>query len=115
MDGGVGPAVRRAGRAAPPRARFRFVQVGTDSWWWGVDDFGIYGTQGAANPAEITSITRGGSDVLITWTGGGALDQVQISAVSPAGPWTDLGAPTAQKTAAIPAGSGAQFIRVVTP
>lgn len=50
--------------------RFRFAYAGTDSWYWGVDDFGLYSISGAA-PLNL-SILREGSGLKVSWTGGGA-------------------------------------------
>jgi len=108
-------AIRLAGLDGQTRVRFRFVSVGTNSWWWGVDDFGLHGTEAITTPPEITSISRSGDSVVITWTGGGTADQVQTATELSGGSWTDIGPPTDQKTAVIPAGSGHMFIRVVSP
>jgi YVTN family beta-propeller protein len=42
--------------------RFRFAHAGTDSWYWGVDDFGLY----TINPGELPAITTGPASVSLT-------------------------------------------------
>ena len=66
------------------KVRFRFVQAGTGSWWWGIDDFGIYGGGGAAGPTVNAS--RQGNNVVVSWTGPGTLQ----AADNITGPWNDL-------------------------
>ncbi|MEO6183174.1 MAG: hypothetical protein ABIP71_08790, partial [Verrucomicrobiota bacterium] len=46
-----------------PKVRLRFAYAGTDSWYWGVDDVGLYSL-----PAlRISSIARSTSNVIISW------------------------------------------------
>jgi hypothetical protein len=40
-----------------PAVRFRFAQAGTDSWYWGIDDFGLY----SIIPGQLPQITWGRS------------------------------------------------------
>lgn len=48
------------------KVRFRFAHSGTDSWYFGVDDFGLYSFT-TAQPK--LSITRSGANVTISWPG----------------------------------------------
>ena len=41
---------------------FRFVQSGTGSWWWGIDDFGIYAEGSGAPAAGKTLLSEGFDD-----------------------------------------------------
>ncbi|MBI3850339.1 MAG: hypothetical protein HY298_08635 [Verrucomicrobia bacterium] len=50
-----------------PKVRFRFAQAGTDSWYWGIDDFGIYSITDQS--PRITGIARSGNDISISWNG----------------------------------------------
>lgn len=46
-----------------PKVRLRFAHAGTDSWYWGIDDVGLYSL-----PAlRITNIARSGADVIVSW------------------------------------------------
>jgi len=44
-----------------PAVRFRFAHAGTDSWYFGVDDFGLYSI-----PA-VLAVSRQGNNVFISW------------------------------------------------
>lgn len=51
-----------------PAVRFRFVHAGTDSWYFGIDDFGLYSIdpdQGGEPPA--LTLVRDGTDLLLAW------------------------------------------------
>lgn len=58
------------------RVQFRFTHTGTGSWYWGVDDFGIYSESSTPPPADIrmTSVIRtvtepgGPASVELKWT-----------------------------------------------
>ena len=43
--------------------RLRFTHAGTDSWYWGIDNVGLYSLPGF----HISSIVRSGSDVIVSW------------------------------------------------
>lgn len=48
--------------------RFRFATAGTDSWYWGIDDFGLYSITGtSAEPPKLT-LARSGADWILSWT-----------------------------------------------
>ncbi len=63
--------------------QFRFVQAGTGSWWWAIDDLGIYGS-GAALPK--IAFARQGGNIVLTWGAGAVLQ----SAPAVTGPWTNV-------------------------
>jgi hypothetical protein len=72
---------------------FRFVQAGTSSWYWAIDNWGIYSVPelatggGGAAPPEITSVARNSDgSITITWSGGGTLQ----AATAVTGPWQDV-------------------------
>jgi hypothetical protein len=50
-----------------PKVRLRFAHAGTDSWYFGVDNVGLYSLTSA--PPQIGSIVREGQNVTITWPG----------------------------------------------
>jgi hypothetical protein len=56
------------------RVQFRFMQAGTGSWWWGIDDFGLYEPT-LQLPALQLVIARQGNDVVLSWTGTATLEQ----------------------------------------
>ena len=63
-----------------PAVRFRFAHAGTDSWYWGVDDFGLY----SINPGQLPVVTTGPASVSLTE---GLTATFTVSATSP-GPLT---------------------------
>ncbi len=76
------------------KVQFRFVQAGTGSWWWGLDDLGIYGSGGGL---PKLAVARQGDTIKLSWTGAGALQ----SATAVTGPWTNVaGATSGFSTAA---------------
>jgi hypothetical protein len=62
---------------------------------------------------SITSITRSGNDILLTWTGGTPPYQIQTSATLAAGSWVNVGASTTGNSAKVPAGNSPSFFRIV--
>ncbi len=68
---------RIAGADNQKTVRFRFAYAGTDSWYWGVDDFGIYSITASA-PLALT-IVREADGVRLSWTGGGATAVLESS------------------------------------
>ena len=50
-----------------PQVRFRFVQTGTSSWYWGIDDFGIYSI--AEQSPRIVAVVKSGNNITISWNG----------------------------------------------
>ena len=47
--------------------RFRFAHAGTDSWYFGIDDFGLYSVQTPSGQSVALAIERAGSDLLLSW------------------------------------------------
>ena len=45
-----------------PAVRFRFAHAGADSWYWGVDDFGLY----SITPGQLPIISTGPASVNLT-------------------------------------------------
>ncbi len=45
-----------------PAVRFRFAHAGTDSWYWGIDEFGLY----SITPGQLPVITTGPASVSVT-------------------------------------------------
>jgi len=48
------------------KVMFRFMQAGTGSWYWGIDDFGLYSIS-VAESAPALSISATGNSVTISW------------------------------------------------
>jgi len=90
--------------------RLRLAQLGTGSWYFGVDNLGFY--EGPApvvapvtQPAKFNAPTLSGNNVTISWTGTGTLQE----AASVAGPWTASASQSNPQT--VPA-TGTKFFRV---
>lgn len=45
-----------------PAVRLRFAHAGTDSWYWGIDEFGLY----SITPGQLPVITTGPASVSVT-------------------------------------------------
>lgn len=49
------------------KVRVRFGHAGTDSWYFGIDDVGLYSIPATSGPAPKLTLARAGSDVTISW------------------------------------------------
>jgi hypothetical protein len=90
-----------------PTVRLRFTTVGTDSWYWGIDDIGLY----SLSAFQITSIARSGANAVVNWINGTPPYQVQVK-TNLTDAWSDVGAPTSDTSANVPIDSSTKFIRV---
>ena len=92
------------------KVRFRFVQVGTGSWYFGIDDFGLYSIA-PTTPPTLT-IARSGDKVTLSWAAGisGFTLQSASSLISPK--WGAV-AGVANNAVTITIGTGNQFFRLV--
>jgi hypothetical protein len=48
-----------------PYVRFRFLQSGTASWFWGIDDFGLYSIP--PEPPRFLDVKLDGNRIVLTW------------------------------------------------
>lgn len=70
------------------RVRFRFAHAGTDSWYFGMDDFGIYTRQSPASTLKLAALRQDGK-IALSWTGGpNVLLQKTSTLTSPS--WQDV-------------------------
>jgi hypothetical protein len=90
-----------------PTVRLRFTTLGTDSWYWGIDDVGLY----SLSAFQITSIARSGANAVVNWINGTPPYQVQVK-TNLTDAWSDVGAPTSGTSANVPIDSSTTFIRV---
>jgi hypothetical protein len=93
------------------KVRFRFVYAGTASWWWGIDDFGIYSLGSSAN-VQITRIAASGPGLTISWSGGSAPYLVQMKNSLSDANWMNVLTTSAQSATVARLGT-AGFYRVV--
>jgi hypothetical protein len=54
------------------KVRLRFAHAGTDSWYWGLDNVGLYSISAVVTPPVVT-ISRTGDSITVSWTGAGTL------------------------------------------
>lgn len=87
-----------------PKVRLRFMNCGTDSWYFGIDHVGLYSIQ---PPVPDLTMNPVGNSLYLDWGPFGMLQ----SAPAPEGPWSDLTAVDHQYV--VPTSVEAQFFRVV--
>lgn len=92
--------------------RFRFFQAGTGSWWWGVDDLGLYeATIAAAGEVRLTIGTVTANTLTLNWTGGSGKFLVQKKADLNSATWMNV-LTTTDHTATVAIDGGSGFFRV---
>lgn len=86
---------------------FRFVQSGTSSWYWAIDNWGVYSVPSLAplGPGTLSASLVSGQ-LNISWNGGATLQ----SAPNVTGPWTNVSSATSPFKLA--PGAGHQFYRL---
>lgn len=77
------------GAAGQSKVRIRFAQGGTGSWYFGIDNLGLYDVKVAvAAPVvapRFNAVTLQGGAMVISWTGTGTLQEADVVT----GPWTN--------------------------
>jgi hypothetical protein len=53
-----------------PKVRFRFVQAGTGSWYYGVDNFGLYSIPSSGGDLPSLSVSKDGTKLTVSWAPG---------------------------------------------
>lgn len=93
-----------------PKVRLRFAHAGTDSWYFGVDDVGLY----SLPPLKITSIVLSGANVIVSWNGAaGTKLQKTSSLTSPN--WQDVPGSNGASNALDPVAGGQAYYRLSRP
>ncbi len=87
------------------QVRLRFMNCGTDSWYFGIDHVGLYSLE---SPVPELSMSVSGNFLYLEWGPFGVLQ----AASDLAGPWVDLTA--VDHTYKVPTQVDAQFYRVIT-
>ena len=90
--------------------RFRFAHAGTDSWYFGIDDFGLYEIGGATGLRPSLSIRKAGGQVTVSWPAGSGGTLFSSSNLI-TGPWTPVSGVTGN-TVTVPANQRYQFFRL---
>ncbi|RME94489.1 MAG: metallophosphoesterase family protein [Verrucomicrobia bacterium] len=60
--------LRVPGADDQPRVQFRFLYVGTGSWFWGIDDWSIFGTPILPKTLRITAVKVENGGLRVSWT-----------------------------------------------
>jgi concanavalin A-like lectin/glucanase superfamily protein len=94
--------------------RLRFVQAGTCSWDWGIDNLGIYSIP-PTPPLQITGITRSGNSITVNWNGTGGNFSGLQRATSLSSPinWKNINGTIGQSTYTETTSGGAAYYRAV--
>ena len=75
-----------------PSVQFRMFQVGTGSWYWGIDNWGIYSVPSLASSTGIGSLTAqisSKTNLVLTWTAGSNVSLQQNTSLSTTN-WTTV-------------------------
>ena len=93
-----------------PNVRLRFAHAGTDSWYWGIDDVGLY----SLPTLRITNIVRSGANVIISWPGElNTKLQKATSLTSPS--WQDVAGSTGASSATNAVSGAPAYYRLSRP
>ena len=96
-----------------PRVRLRFAHVGSDSWYWGIDDLGLYSIPQDAGPVPNLVATRTASGLRLDWTSAAGVVLESNDSLAASG-WTAVSGVTGN-SAEIPATAAARFYRLRRP
>ena len=88
--------------------RLRFSQLGTGSWYFGVDNLGFYDVSAPVQP-RISAVKAAGNTLALSWIGAGTL----LEASSVTGPWSISSSQGNPQSVAI--GAGPKFYRIGGP
>lgn len=92
------------------KVRFRFAHAGSDSWYFGIDDFGLYSI-GASTPGPSLSAGLSGNQLTISWPAGdtGFTLESADSLTNPT--WGAVGG-VVNNSVTVAAGPGNKFFRL---
>lgn len=92
------------------KVRVRFLHAGTDSWYFGIDNVGLY----SLPPLKINSISASGGNVLISWNGGAGIKlQTTTSLTNPN--WQDVPGSLGVSSISLPATGDPAYFRLARP
>ena len=77
--------------ANQPKVRVRFGHAGTDSWYFGVDDFGLYSIPDSTNTGLGLAVTRDATGLSLSWSSDVAGVVLETSASLNPASWTPVG------------------------
>ena len=92
------------------KVRLRFAHAGTDSWYFGVDDVGLY----SLPVPKIISIVRNGTNVSISWAGAAGTKLQKTTSLSTPN-WQDVPGSNGASNVSDPASGPGAYYRLVRP
>lgn len=95
-----------------PKVRLRFAHAGTDSWYFGVDDVGLYSITPPA--FVINNIVLNGANVTISWNGAAGV-KLQKSTSLTAPDWQDVPGSDGASSVSEPASGAGAYYRLSRP
>lgn len=96
-----------------PKVRLRFTHAGTDSWYWGIDDFGIYAGV-ASTTAPVLSVKAEGTQYLISWPSSVSGYVLESTTSLTQSAWSNVSGVSANSVS-IPSDSASRFFRLRKP
>jgi len=93
------------------KVRLRFVQAGASSWWWGIDDLGLYEAGGSTPQLTVAINSRTATTMTISWTGGAGKFLIQKKDALSDATWTNY-MTSVTPTATLPTTGSVGFYRV---
>jgi hypothetical protein len=93
------------------RVRFRVAMNGTFSWYWAVDNFGIYSIDESVSEPVPLSISQSGGEVTLSWQGGAGIRLQQTERLNNPD-WQNLG-DTGQSSTTQPAVQKETYYRLI--
>ena len=70
------------------RVRLRFAHAGTDSWYFGIDDFGLYAPTAESDIPPSLAANRNGQELTLTWSANATGYVLESSPSLVGGSWT---------------------------
>ncbi|HIG29087.1 MAG TPA: hypothetical protein EYQ50_15375 [Verrucomicrobiales bacterium] len=93
------------------RVRFRVAMNGTFSWYWAVDNFGIYSIDESVSEPVPLSISKSGGEVTLSWQGGAGIRLQQTERLNNPD-WQNLG-DAGQSSTTQPADQKESYYRLI--
>ncbi len=96
------------------RVRFRLALMGTASWFWGIDDFGLYGEGVEEGVWRVVGVRRVEGGMEVAWEGPEEVVQLQFRSRLGAGAWSYWGEamPAGQRVVVVPMPGEAGYFRL---
>lgn len=96
--------------------KFRFIQAGTSSWYWAIDNWGIYSVPSLAvtvTEKPTLNVSRAGQTLTFTWSSTAAFQLQKRSDVA-SGAWSNVGSAAANGSVTDAATGTQAFYRLIS-